>query len=277
MEEYGFMIGFIVFLFVAIGVSCGVSVYRNKLMETARNSVVSQSRRYRFLKDLSCNFQSHYLSPCYTYTTDVKTRAQVDRIDARKNMIGKIKNNSTIVDLIRKGCENEKSLVKFDELLNDMPPCAVVGSPTRLGKAYMKAERQMTEQLENDIRPVVPKFCLTILYVSPAGRSTHSRDVMFTLSDMLDLLRQMKKEAEYKQSAKYQRSQVTETVRYNVMRRDGFRCTICGRDASDGVKLHVDHIIPVSKGGKSTMDNLRTLCEECNRGKRDKDDKNGPN
>ncbi|MBQ3957213.1 MAG: HNH endonuclease, partial [Clostridia bacterium] len=35
--------------------------------------------------------------------------------------------------------------------------------------------------------------------------------------------------------------------------------------------------VPVSKGGKSTMDNLRTLCEECNRGKRDKYDKNGLN
>ncbi|MBR2352886.1 MAG: HNH endonuclease, partial [Clostridia bacterium] len=40
-----------------------------------------------------------------------------------------------------------------------------------------------------------------------------------------------------------------------------------GATSRDGVKLEVDHIIPVSKGGKSTLDNLQTLCERCNRGK----------
>lgn len=38
----------------------------------------------------------------------------------------------------------------------------------------------------------------------------------------------------------------------------------------DGVKLHVDHVVPVSRGGKSTMDNLQTLCEDCNCGKGNK-------
>ena len=53
------------------------------------------------------------------------------------------------------------------------------------------------------------------------------------------------------------------------MRRDGFRCQLCGATQADGVKLHVDHIIPISKGGTSDIDNLRTLCERCNRGKGD--------
>ncbi len=54
------------------------------------------------------------------------------------------------------------------------------------------------------------------------------------------------------------------------MRRDGFKCQICGSTAKDGVKLHVDHIIPVSKGGKTEPKNLRTLCDRCNLGKSDK-------
>lgn len=41
----------------------------------------------------------------------------------------------------------------------------------------------------------------------------------------------------------------------------------CGRGREDGVKLHVDHIVPVSRGGKSVMSNLQTLCEDCNCGK----------
>lgn len=65
-------------------------------------------------------------------------------------------------------------------------------------------------------------------------------------------------------------AKVTRAMRYNVLRRDGFKCVRCGRGSADGVKLHVDHIVPVSRGGKSTMDNLQTLCEDCNCGKGNK-------
>ena len=60
---------------------------------------------------------------------------------------------------------------------------------------------------------------------------------------------------------------MTDKLRYQVLNRDCHRCVICGASAKDGVKLHVDHIIPVSKGGKTELSNLRTLCERCNLGK----------
>ena len=65
-------------------------------------------------------------------------------------------------------------------------------------------------------------------------------------------------------------AKVTRAMRYDVLRRDGFHCVRCGRGREDGVKLHVDHVVPVSRGGKSTMDNLQTLCEDCNCGKGNK-------
>lgn len=67
-----------------------------------------------------------------------------------------------------------------------------------------------------------------------------------------------------------QRRLMTDALRYEVLKRDGFRCQICGATAADGYKLHIDHIIPVSKGGRTEMSNLRVLCERCNMGKRDK-------
>lgn len=61
-------------------------------------------------------------------------------------------------------------------------------------------------------------------------------------------------------------------VRLKVLDRDKFRCIFCGRSpAIDiGVQLHIDHIIPFSNGGKSTLENLQTLCLECNLGKSNK-------
>lgn len=84
-------------------------------------------------------------------------------------------------------------------------------------------------------------------------------------------------EALRKENIKRERSKLSASLRYDVLKRDGFRCTICGRSASDGVTLHVDHIKPVSKGGKTEMSNLRTLCDYCNLGKSDKYDPKGRN
>lgn len=58
-------------------------------------------------------------------------------------------------------------------------------------------------------------------------------------------------------------------LRFLVLKRDNFRCRACGANppTSPGLHLHVDHIVPWSKGGKTVADNLQTLCERCNLGK----------
>ena len=64
--------------------------------------------------------------------------------------------------------------------------------------------------------------------------------------------------------------------RHKVFSRDGYRCVECGASNKD-VRLEVDHIVPVSKGGLDSLDNLQTLCFVCNRGKFDDvwDDRKG--
>jgi hypothetical protein len=58
-------------------------------------------------------------------------------------------------------------------------------------------------------------------------------------------------------------------LRYKVLSRDKFKCVKDGRSpATDPTcRLHIDHIIPFSKGGKTILENLQTLCENCNLGK----------
>ena len=57
------------------------------------------------------------------------------------------------------------------------------------------------------------------------------------------------------------------TVRFEILKRDGYRCQICGADKDDDVKMEIDHKIPVVKGGTDDPSNLWVLCFECNRGK----------
>ena len=65
-----------------------------------------------------------------------------------------------------------------------------------------------------------------------------------------------------------ERKAISEKIRYEVLSRDEFKCQACGRAASEGVKLQIDHKVPVDWGGTNDISNLVTLCDECNRGKK---------
>ena len=88
-----------------------------------------------------------------------------------------------------------------------------------------------------------------------------------TINDLRQRLKAYESEPTDEERAD-ERRVVNNSVRYQIMRRDGFQCVLCGAKGRDA-ELRVDHTIPVSKGGKSTEDNLRTLCHACNSGKRD--------
>jgi len=65
------------------------------------------------------------------------------------------------------------------------------------------------------------------------------------------------------------REEIPPSLRYQVIMRDKSTCQICGRKAPK-VELEVDHILPWACGGPTVVDNLQTLCKECNEGKSDK-------
>ena len=62
------------------------------------------------------------------------------------------------------------------------------------------------------------------------------------------------------------RKSIPKSVRFEVFKRDSFKCQYCGASAPD-VILEVDHIVPVAEGGENDMMNLITSCRDCNRGK----------
>lgn len=57
----------------------------------------------------------------------------------------------------------------------------------------------------------------------------------------------------------------SDRLKVQVLMRDGNRCRICGVECSGGLhNIHFDHIKPWSKGGETTLENLRVLCSHCN-------------
>lgn len=134
---------------------------------------------------------------------------------------------------------------------------------------FIDKQRYEENALKNRIyKPVFPYIVFHLFAVTPW--KYHKKDFRYEFSDIVVCYKRAMGKVGQMTFVQEQRRIMTDDMRYNVLKRDGFRCCICGATAKDGVKLEVDHIIPVSKGGKSTMDNLQTLCERCNRGKRDK-------
>lgn len=66
------------------------------------------------------------------------------------------------------------------------------------------------------------------------------------------------------QSVKRKRTHIPRGLRKEVFKRDNYTCKECGAKKSEGATLHIDHIIPISKGGTDELSNLQTLCADCN-------------
>ena len=68
---------------------------------------------------------------------------------------------------------------------------------------------------------------------------------------------------------------ISPQLRNEILERNGFTCQLCGAGAGDTdpfnpnrkVRLHIDHIVPISQGGTDDKDNLRVLCSACNQGR----------
>lgn len=64
-----------------------------------------------------------------------------------------------------------------------------------------------------------------------------------------------------------ERVAISKKLRFEVFKRDRFRCAYCGATPSETVLLECDHIKPVAEGGTNDIDNLVAACLDCNRGK----------
>ncbi|RZV12546.1 DNA directed RNA polymerase subunit P/RPABC4 [Natrinema hispanicum] len=50
------------------------------------------------------------------------------------------------------------------------------------------------------------------------------------------------------------------SIRKEVLERDGYQCKSCGETEKE---LHVHHVEPLSEGGSNSKNNLKTLCHPC--------------
>lgn len=180
---------------------------------------------------------------------------------------------------------NDESLSNYESVLNDF-------SAVEQGKILLKNERySIISGISNAIPSIILYYredtlykqlgfeeidlsdlyfpVFTFQYVSAGGNSSINFNIRFDIDNLNKFIMYLGDLVKFKKSVHGQRLLMTSSLREKIIIRDKYSCKKCGLSINDekNLLLEIDHIIPLSKGGITSEDNLQTLCWKCNRSK----------
>jgi hypothetical protein len=232
------------------------------------NQAIELNKHYTFNVD----FNKHYV-----YEERVEYKAKLDQFDFESYLMYTAENNKPFFeDLIQKIDFNTNLYKKYDSKYKAFVTRFNIDYTKKYLislKRLLKIEAKIVEK--NKLKPMLDsEIEIIVRYTSPRGRNSYSSKATYRYYEIKTFYQEMLDSVAKRSTRSYQmkveRIKMTASMRYQVLVRDKATCQICGAGKKDGAILHVDHILPVAKGGKSTLDNLRTLCDRCNLGKKDR-------
>lgn len=220
-----------------------------------------------------------------------------------KAKLNNLKYASNIYDCSRTVCDNARKQpfkyickyfgIKTDEkTLEDLEAVLNNFSAAEEGKELLiKQKNEILDSISNDVPAIIRKFrkkkleeklgfkpfsyneiyypTFTFRYTSAGGKSGTKYDVTLDVPMLERFVNYIAEKVKFKKSAVGQRRLMTPALRRYIIERDHHTCQLCGNSTAKepNLLLEVDHIIPIAKGGMTTVDNLQTLCWKCNRSK----------
>lgn len=179
----------------------------------------------------------------------------------------------------------EETLSDFENILNNF-------EAAEEGKRHLQDEKKkILDSIHADIPILIQKFGAKKLeknlgfeqidmsttyfpkyvfqYVSSGGNASTTCDVIMDIDNLNRFILFLSDKIKFNKSAAGQRALMTSKLRQHIKERDNFTCKQCGLSIQNepNLLLEIDHIIPISKGGLTTEENLQTLCWRCNRQK----------
>lgn len=262
----------IVFLFALVAVVV-IAVLEKKINEKVQASspkiasllVLNEEIGFHWITDrfeISKHYdnKSHYnkIEPVYLMTAEIKSK-----IEFFSGYITKLRENRR---------KNEQYQEKIQEILSRSD--TINYEELKLSERLYKWHEARLFAKQTLLPVIDCIFEVFMSYSSPKGQVNMSKRDSFCFDEMFTCFESVSRSYLDKETrsrlVSVERGEISDSLRYDILERDNFTCVICGASARLGARLHVDHILPVSKGGKSDPSNLRTLCERCNMGKSDK-------
>lgn len=230
--------------------------------------VINKSDKIKKLNEINKKYSFKKITNC--------KRKIIEREFSRKSLYNvksidviryNIENN---IDFIRTDIENAIYNIKMlDDYNKEVNKLTLIKS-NNTSKKFNKMENRIFNKLIYKKEDFLINVKLIVYYRSNSGKINENKKTLITFLELVNIYNAWQQGNKYCETQKRERRIMNDDIRYNVLKRDNFQCQLCGATAKDGAKLHVDHIIPVSKGGKTIMSNLQTLCDRCNIGKSNK-------
>lgn len=165
-----------------------------------------------------------------------------------------------------------EEITRLEEAVNNLQQredsiTASVNPPAFMTMFFAK---EFMKHVGVELSPITVPYPVYIFeYVSAGGNSSQRTTVTLNTPTVDALVETVSQKIRWRRSAAGQRALMTTRLRNAIKARDGHRCRHCSVSlaAEPHLLLEVDYIIPLSRGGMSTEDNLQTLCWRCNRTK----------
>lgn len=267
----------IIILFVLIVVFISLLIFFKVRSKRYESFVINNSVPLKLLKEINNKykfFSCKNYDESQTYDNNIYYgmiscqdyliyQLQFKKYDVLKD-IKNIENNKRNYDLYSKEVDDIKSFGKFEDSADGF----------KLNR-LLSLEKKMFDK--NRLKPAVNFHISISLYCSKInGEIYDSKQKTFNSEQILEYIKKLNNRngsfyndrEVWDALCRVERGKVSNKMRFSIYQRDGYRCCKCGRSGYYD-DLEIDHIKPIAKGGKTTYDNLQTLCRHCNKEKGD--------
>ena len=263
-------VGFIIFLFAALIVFLSIYVPFAIVRHKYTSFVKKHSISIQTLNSINSNYK--FISiPSFDMRHDYDNDNFFENISCRDYLIYQLQyQQKEVAYAINNTWKNKKMFEQYLEEIKEK--CALNNFDTDNKPKNLKrlAKYEQKVFLKTCLNPTV-SFSIKVRLVSKKmnGVTRDSKSKSFEQAEIMSIIRDLNNkkgnfytnEKIWDAICRVERGKVSNKMRFAIYQRDGYRCRCCGRRTKD---LEIDHIIPIAKGGKSTYNNLQTLCHRCN-------------
>lgn len=264
-------------LIFVLGIVIALAVSRTKEKERIKYSdfLSEHSLAIKKLKKLNEEYKLYEFKPrCYEHSYDNENL--YNEIACIDYLIYKLQfDKREVLDEINKTHYNKTHYNAYLEEVNKIKTFGLYSDiPGNLKQdKLLKYEEIMFDE---EIQRITPTYMIKVklININSSGYQKTSKIKIFGEDIVKNLINELNKrngtfylnKEIWNAICRVERGRVSNEMRRKIYERDNYRCRCCGRSQNE-VDLEIDHIVPIAKGGKSTSDNLQTLCAECNKRK----------
>jgi len=251
------------------GIRSLVPIITDTINKRYKNFLLNHSKSLRALEEINSRYDfspipsqdilmSEYDNVVFYDNIDPKDYLTYQLIYRKSEILSAIKDANKNLTLLQAYQSETNKIQCFGEYDSNKVP--------KNRKKLLKMEKALFEKTQKTAVPfsVVVKIVLTNIN----GRYKSHKSEVFDSNVIIDIINRLDNKNDdfyldteiWDSICKVERGKVTNKVRFAVYQKYNHRCAKCGSTKN----LEIDHIFPISKGGKSNFDNLQVLCHECN-------------